>query len=205
MCCHVIDLRRLRSARLSAARESGRNIIEITMAQSSETFDLDKLQQLIELMEKHDLREVRLRRGDQQWLLRRGAREVVSAVPMPPMPQYPSIPFPAAPAGHAPAPAAPAAPAPAAASTAPAPSAADSGTPVKSPMVGSFYSSPQPGEPPFVKVGDKVKADSTVCLLEAMKFFNPIKAEVAGTITKILAKDGDAVEFGQTLFLVKPD
>ncbi len=78
---------------------------------------------------------------------------------------------------------------------------ADVGTPVKSPMVGSFYASPQPGEPAFVKVGDKVKADSTVCLVEAMKFFNLIKADVAGTITKILAKDGDAVEFGQTLFL----
>ena len=164
---------------------------------AGETFDLGKLQQLIELMEKHDLREVRLRRGDQQWLLRRGAKELVPAVPMHPMPAYPSIPLPAAPAHAAPA-AAPAA------AAAPAP-AADSGTAVKSPMVGTFYASPQPGEPAFVKVGDKVKADSTVCLVEAMKFFNPIKAEVAGTVTKILAKDGDAVEFGQTLFLVKPE
>lgn len=172
------------------------------MAQSSETFDLEKLQQLIELMEKHDLREVRLRRGDQQWLLRRGTKELVPAVPMHPMAGYPSIPLPpAAPVAHA-APA-PAAAAPAAA--APAAASADVGTPVKSPMVGSFYASPQPGEPPFVKVGDKVKADTTVCLVEAMKFFNPIKADVAGTITKILAKDGDAVEFGQTLFLVKAD
>lgn len=172
------------------------------MAQSSETFDLEKLQQLIELMEKHDLREVRLRRGDQQWLLRRGTKELVPAVPMHPMAGYPSIPLPpAAPVAHA-APA-PAATAPAAA--APAAASADVGTPVKSPMVGSFYASPQPGEPPFVKVGDKVKADTTVCLVEAMKFFNPIKADVAGTITKILAKDGDAVEFGQTLFLVKAD
>lgn len=168
------------------------------MAQSSETFDLEKLQQLIELMEKHDLREVRLRRGDQQWLLRRGTKELVPAVPMHPMAGYPTIPLPpAAPVAHA---------APAPVATAPAAAAAaDVGTPVKSPMVGSFYASPQPGEPPFVKVGDKVKADTTVCLVEAMKFFNPIKADVAGTITKILAKDGDAVEFGQTLFLVKAD
>jgi len=168
------------------------------MANTAETFDLDKLKQLIELMEKHDLREVRLRRGDQQWLLRRGAKELVPAVPMHPMPSYPSIPLPAA-TSHAPAPAAHAPAAPAAAP------AADAGTAVKSPMVGTFYSSPQPGEPAFVKVGDKVKGDSTVCLVEAMKFFNPIKADVSGTITKILAKDGDAVEFGQTLFLVKPD
>lgn len=174
------------------------------MAQPSETFDLEKLQQLIELMEKHDLREVRLRRGDQQWLLRRGAREAVSMVPMHPMPSYPSIPLPPAgapaPAQQAPAPSS----APAQPAAAPA-GAAESGTPVKSPMVGTFYSSPQPGEPAFVKVGDKVKADSTVCLVEAMKFFNPIKAEVTGTVKKILAKDGDAVEFGQTLFLVQPD
>ena len=171
------------------------------MAQPSETFDLEKLQQLIELMEKHDLREVRLRRGDQQWLLRRGAKELVPAVPMHPMASYPSIPLPPAPAPAQAAPAPAAAPAQAAA----APAASDSGTPVKSPMVGTFYASPQPGEPAFVKVGDKVKADSTVCLVEAMKFFNPIKAEVSGTVKKILAKDGDAVEFGQTLFLVQPD
>ena len=172
------------------------------MAQSSETFDLDKLQQLIELMEKHDLREVRLRRGDQQWLLRRGTKELVPAVPMHPMAGYPTIPLPpAAPVAHA----APAPVAAAPAAAAPAAASADVGTPVKSPMVGSFYASPQPGEPAFVKVGDKVKADTTVCLVEAMKFFNPIKADVAGTITKILAKDGDAVEFGQTLFLVKAD
>jgi acetyl-CoA carboxylase biotin carboxyl carrier protein len=200
-CCHVLDLRWLRLHATASGPDSGRNKIETTMAQSSETFDLEKLQQLIELMEKHDLREVRLRRGDQQWLLRRGARELVPAVPMHPMPSYPSIPFPGGPA-PAPAPTAPAQPAAAAPAAQPA---AESGTPVKSPMVGTFYASPQPGEPAFVKVGDKVKSDSTVCLLEAMKFFNPIKAEVSGTVTKILAKDGDAVEFGQTLFIVKPD
>lgn len=176
--------------------------IEIPMANSNETFDLDKLKQLIELMEKHDLREVRLRRGDQQWLLRRGATELVPAVPMHPMPAYPSIPFPTAPQAAAAASPTPQSAAPAASAAA---GTVSSGTAVKSPMVGSFYSAPQPGEPPFVKVGDKVKADSTVCLVEAMKFFNPIKADVAGTITQIMAKDGDAVEFGQTLFMVKPD
>src|SRR6218665_3939323 len=108
---------------------------------AGETFDLGKLQQLIELMEKHDLREVRLRRGDQQWLLRRGAKELVPAVPMHPMPAYPSTPLPAAPVHAAPAAAPAAVAAPAAAP------AADSGTAVKSPMVGTFYASPPPGEP----------------------------------------------------------
>jgi len=158
-----------------------------------DSFDLDKLQQLVEMMEKHDLREVKLRRGDQQWSLKRGPQEVVHAVPM---------------GGYAqPAPTA-AAPAPAAVSAPAAPVAAKSGdeglTPVKSPMVGTFYTSSQPGEPPFVKVGSAVKADTVVCLIEAMKFFNPVKADASGTIAKILVKDGDAVEYGQTLFLIQP-
>ena len=71
-------------------------------------------------------------------------------------------------------------------------------------MVGTFYTSSQPGEPPFVKVGSAVKSDTVVCLIEAMKFFNPVKADASGTIAKILVKDGDAVEYGQTLFLIQP-
>jgi acetyl-CoA carboxylase biotin carboxyl carrier protein len=154
-----------------------------------DSFDLDKLQQLVEMMEKHDLREVKLRRGDQQWSLRRGPQEVVHAVPM---------------GGYAPA--APVAQAAAASGAAAAPAkTGDEGlTPVKSPMVGTFYASSQPGEPPFVKVGSAVKADTVVCLIEAMKFFNPVKSDAAGTIAKILVKDGDAVEYGQTLFLIQP-
>ncbi len=157
-----------------------------------DSFDLDKLQQLVEMMEKHDLREVQLRRGDQQWKLKRGPQEVVQAMPM-------GGHFAPPPMAHAPAPsvAAPAA-------TAPAKSGDEGLLPVKSPMVGSYYSSPQPGEPAFVKVGDRVKNDTVVCLIEAMKFFNPVKTECSGTIAKILVKDGDAVEYGQLLFLVQP-
>ena len=158
-----------------------------------DSFDLDKLQQLVEMMEKHDLREVQLRRGDQQWKLKRGPQEVVHAVPMgghfapPPMPH--------APAHTASAPSAAAAPA----------KSGDEGLlQVKSPMVGTFYSSPQPGEPAFMKIGERVKNDTIVCLIEAMKFFNPVKSECSGTIAKICIKDGDAVEFGQVLFLVQP-
>jgi acetyl-CoA carboxylase biotin carboxyl carrier protein len=75
---------------------------------------------------------------------------------------------------------------------------------IKSPMVGTFYSSPQPGEPAFMKVGDRVKNDTVVCLIEAMKFFNPVKSDCTGSIAKICIKDGDAVEYGQLLFLVQP-
>lgn len=153
-------------------------------------FDLDRLQQLVEMMEKHGLSEVNLRRGDEQWRLRRGAREVVHAAPQP-MPY--SMPAPAAPqASHA---------APAAAA---APAEASGLIDIKSPTVGTFYASPSPGEPAFVTVGSVVTPETIVCLLEAMKVFNQIPAEVSGTITAILVKSGDAIEFGQALFRVRP-
>ena len=156
-----------------------------------DSFDLDKLQQLVEMMEKHDLREVQLRRGDQQWKLKRGPQEVVHAVPM-------GGHFAPPPMAHAPIASAPSA------AAAPAKSGDEGLLQVKSPMVGTFYSSPQPGEPAFMKIGERVKNDTIVCLIEAMKFFNPVKSECSGTIAKICIKDGDAVEFGQVLFLVQP-
>jgi acetyl-CoA carboxylase biotin carboxyl carrier protein len=75
---------------------------------------------------------------------------------------------------------------------------------IKAPTVGTFYSSQTPEDPPFVKSGDKVTPTTTVCLIEAMKVFNPIPAEVAGTIAEVLVKNGDAVEYGQALFKVRP-
>jgi len=159
------------------------------MAEESEApFDLDRLRELVEMMEKHDLREVRLRKGDQRWVLRRGPQEVATFAPAMPMHAAP----------HPVAPAAAATPAPAAAVD-------DGSLVIKSPMVGTFYRSPSPGEPPFVKEGDRVGRDSVVCLIEAMKFFNQIKAEVSGTIAKVLVNDGDPVDYGQALFKVKPE
>ena len=75
---------------------------------------------------------------------------------------------------------------------------------IKSPTVGTFYASPSPGEPAFVTVGSVVTPETIVCLLEAMKVFNQIPSEVSGTITAILVKSGDAIEFGQALFRVRP-
>lgn len=75
---------------------------------------------------------------------------------------------------------------------------------ITSPMLGTFYRRPAPGEPPYVEVGTFVKEDDTVCLLEVMKVFNSVKAGVNGYIVKICAESGDLVEYGQTLFLVKP-
>jgi acetyl-CoA carboxylase biotin carboxyl carrier protein len=72
-------------------------------------------------------------------------------------------------------------------------------------MVGTFYAASGPDKPPMVSVGTVVDADTVVCLLEAMKIFNEIKAERAGTIAKVLVKSGQAVEFGQRLFLIRPN
>ncbi|AQQ53019.1 acetyl-CoA carboxylase biotin carboxyl carrier protein [Planococcus lenghuensis] len=82
-------------------------------------------------------------------------------------------------------------------------SSSDSLTEIPSPMVGTFYQSPSPEEPAFVKVGDKVSAETVVCIVEAMKLFNEIEAETEGEIAEILVKDGQLVEYGQPLFLVK--
>ncbi|MEK4028850.1 MULTISPECIES: acetyl-CoA carboxylase biotin carboxyl carrier protein [Bacillaceae] len=75
---------------------------------------------------------------------------------------------------------------------------------ITSPMVGTFYESPSPDADPYVKAGSKVSADTVVCIVEAMKLFNEIEAEVDGEIVEVLVKDGQLVEYGQPLFLVKP-
>lgn len=158
----------------------------------SSGFDVDGLRQLIELMEKHDVTELKLQQGEAKYLLRRGPQGVVS-VPAAPV------------AVPAPAPVAP----PSTAST-----TSDAGTPpaqneglieIQSPTVGTFYQSPTPDDPAFVKVGDQVSKETVVCIVEAMKVFNQIPADVSGTIAKVLLKDGDPVEYGQALFLVKPN
>ncbi|MFJ7666108.1 acetyl-CoA carboxylase biotin carboxyl carrier protein [Lysinibacillus sp. NPDC097195] len=102
-----------------------------------------------------------------------------------------------------------AAPAPAKVEEAPAPAAPTSNDPslhkIVSPMVGTFYAAPNPDSPAYVKVGDKVGDETIVCIVEAMKLFNEIEAEVKGEIVEVLAKDGDLVEYGQPLFLVKAE
>lgn len=156
-----------------------------------EGFELEKIRELISLMEKHGLTEIDLRRDDQRWRLRRGPTEVTQMVHAP---QY-------QPLAHAPAPLP--APTTASAPAAPAAPVVEEGVVIKSPTVGTFYSAAAPGDPPFVTVGTKVSHESVICIIEAMKVFNQITAELNGTITEILAKSGDAVEFGQPLFRVK--
>ncbi len=152
--------------------------------------DLKTLKQLIRLMVENDLTELDLEGEGEKIKLKRGSGS----------PQVQLV-APAAgslPAAAAPVPATPATPAPAA-------SDADAGlVPIPSPMVGTFYAAPSPDAKPFVSVGDKVGPDTVVCLVEAMKVFNEIKAEVSGTIEKVLVQSGQSVEFGQPLFMVRP-
>jgi len=155
-------------------------------------FDVRKIRRLVELMQDHDLREIDLRQGEMRIQLRRG----VDPVPMVSGP----APAPAAPAA-APAPA-PAAPAPAA-PAAEAPAAENPNlSEITSPMVGTFYSASDPDSPPYVKVGDHVGTETTVCIVEAMKVFNQIPAECSGKIVAVLVENGEPVEFGQPLFKV---
>ncbi|MEO0630389.1 MAG: acetyl-CoA carboxylase biotin carboxyl carrier protein [Planctomycetota bacterium] len=152
--------------------------------------DIRKLKELVRLMVENDLTELDLQDQEETVSLKRGVGGAV-------MPAY------AAPAAPAPV----AAPAPAAADSAPAPASggSDDGlVAIESPMVGTFYSAANPDSPPFVSVGESVSADTVVCIVEAMKVFNEIKAEASGTIAKVLVENGAAVEFGQPLFMIKP-
>ncbi|HYO26003.1 MAG TPA: acetyl-CoA carboxylase biotin carboxyl carrier protein [Lacipirellulaceae bacterium] len=160
---------------------------------ADDVFDVRRVRRLVELMQEFELAEIDLRQAEQRIRLRKDQDPVV------------------APGGYAPPPA-PAAPAPVAApagGSAPGPAApASSGEPagalyVTSPMVGTFYLSSSPDSPPFVKVGDQVGPETVVCIVEAMKVFNEIPAEVSGKITAILVENAAAVEYGQKLFRVE--
>ena len=155
---------------------------------SSNVFNVETVRSLVELMKQHDLSELDLREGDQKISLKRGGQAPIYAAP--------------APMQAAPAPAAPTAPATSGGGEAPA---ADSHlVAIKSPMVGTFYSKPKPDAETFARIGDHVSDDSVVCIIEAMKVFNEIKAELSGKIVKVLVKDEEPVEYGQTLFMVDP-
>ena len=151
--------------------------------------NLDTLKELVRLMVDNDLSEVELHDEQESVSLKRGGGQVVySAAPV----AHHAPANPAAPAGGAPAPA-------------PASADPDAGlVAISSPMVGTYYSAASPDSPPFAKPGMQITGDSVVCIIEAMKVFNEIKAEVSGTIEKILVKNGEPVEFGQKLFLVRP-
>jgi len=157
--------------------------------------ELKDIKAVIDLMKKNDLSVFEMEKDGFKLKLQKGAVDqtsFVTALP-PPSPMPLAIPVPAL-AGGAPA-----------AAAAPAPEA-PKGAPLRdivSPMVGTFYRAGSPESPPFADVGKQVTEDSVVCIIEAMKVMNEIKAEVSGVIAEIVAENGKPVQFGQVLFRVR--
>lgn len=154
---------------------------------------MSDIEYLMQMMVAHDVTEVEVEeKSGRKIEIKRGtvAAPVVAAAPAP----VAAAPIAAAPAAAAQAPAAPAAP------------AVDEGlVEIKSPMVGTFYAAPSPDSDDYVKVGASVGSESVVCIVEAMKVMNEIKAETSGTIAEICVKNADPVEFGQVLYKVRPN
>ena len=151
-------------------------------------FDVRTVRTLMRLMSAHDVSELDLAEGDEKIRIRRGPRLVAGAAVVP-----------AALPVSSPAPA-PAAEQPAA----PPPVPSRKLLEIKSPTVGTFYSSREPGSPPFVVAGSKVSPSTVVCLIEAMKVFNDVQAECAGTIAEVCVQNKDFVEYNTVLFRVDP-
>ncbi len=154
---------------------------------AGDVFDVRKVRRFIELMNEHDLSEIDLRQADQRIRLRRGPEMVTVAGAVPSMAPTTAAGFTTAPA----------------ATTAAGEDA--NALYIRSPMVGTFYTTASPDTPPFVKVGDQVGLETTVCIIEAMKVFNEIPAECSGKIAAVLVTTGQSVEYGQPLFRVSPN
>ncbi|MFM7642630.1 MAG: acetyl-CoA carboxylase biotin carboxyl carrier protein [Cyanobium sp.] len=155
-------------------------------------FDHQQLRELLEQLSKSDIQEFRLEGEDFRLEVRRNLPVTLTAAAPPVVAAIPA----AAPPEAAPSP--PSAPPAAVASR------SDLQT-ITAPMVGTFYRSPAPGEPPFVELGTRIKPGQTVCILEAMKLMNELEADVAGEVVEILVESGTPVEFGQVLMRIRPN
>ncbi|MCK6457741.1 MAG: acetyl-CoA carboxylase biotin carboxyl carrier protein [Phycisphaerae bacterium] len=154
--------------------------------------DFEQIRKLTDLMVENNLTEVMVRSGDDRIVIRRAVPGAAASIPIgasPPVVVHPP------PAANVPS----AVPLPS-----PAASTDDSLLTIRSPMVGTFYSASDPDSPPFVQVGSRVMPDTVVCIIEAMKVFNEIKAEVSGVIEAVVVNNAQPVEFGQVLFKVTP-
>ncbi len=173
---------------MTTDRTDGDNSMSKGGKSSGDVFDIERIRQIVELMEEHELSEVDLQQGDDKIRLARGSSA--------PVYMQPSV-------AHA----APASPAPTVATggaTPPPSGSPPAGTiTINSPMVGTFYCRANPESEPFVKVGSMVTEDSVVCIIEAMKVFNEIPAECRGKIVEVLVGDQQAVDFGKPLFRVE--
>jgi acetyl-CoA carboxylase biotin carboxyl carrier protein len=164
-------------------------------------FNVETIHYLVRLMQRYDLAQIDLKEADKRVRLSRS---------LPPLADAPAAALAPSPASSAlPSAATPPLPAPAAATSPPAaqappPTSTKNLLEIKSPTPGTFYSSPSPDAPPFVQVGSKVSPNTVVCIIEAMKVFNEIQAEVSGTIVSIHVENQQSVEYGQVLFKVDP-
>jgi len=157
-------------------------------------FKLSEIKELVKLVDSTSIHELELENEGARLMIRKpGKTEVITVAAQQAAPVH--------------APAVQAAPAQAAPQAAPAPAAsqADNLHRIVSPMVGTFYRSPSPESGPFVNPGDRVTEKTVVCILEAMKLMNELEAEVRGEIVEVLVENGQLVEYGQPLFLVKPE
>jgi acetyl-CoA carboxylase biotin carboxyl carrier protein len=155
-----------------------------------------ELKELIEFLIEKDIAEFELERGDVKVKVKRGAAAFLSLSE----PRYAPVPLPAAmPAGFS----APPPPQANQVTTAPAPEPEEKLHIVKSPIVGTFYESPSPGSPPFVKVGDMLEVGQLLCIVEAMKLMNEIECDAAGELVKKLVTNGQPIEYGQELFALR--
>jgi acetyl-CoA carboxylase biotin carboxyl carrier protein len=157
---------------------------------------LGRLKQIIEIMKEHNLVEVHVKRGEDEISVKKGQPES-------PQSQIAAVPgigagIPTGSPGAATQPSAPQVQPTAAAKK-------EQLVEIKSPLVGTFYAQPSPDSEPYVEVGSHVDPQTVVCIIEAMKVMNEIKAEVAGAIVEVVAVSGEAVEYGQVLFRVRPD
>ncbi len=157
---------------MSKGKPSGENV-----------FDIERIRDIVKLMEEHDLTEVDLQQGDDRIKLGRGGQPVMMPAAPPPVPVPPA----------------------ATADPTPAANAAEGTITINAPMVGTFYAKANPEAEPFVKVGQMVGHDTIVCIVEAMKVFNEIPAECSGKVVEILVADQEPVDFGKPMFRIQPN
>ncbi len=171
------------------------------IVQKDLTLDVESIKELIEMVSRLEIADFELETP--MGYLRISKYPETVQVPAPPPPPSVQAPPPPPPPPHqnvAPPPQEEVAPAP----EEPAQSSEELHE-IKSPIVGTFYRAPAPGEAPFVEVGDHVNPGDVLCIVEAMKVMNQIKSDISGTIAEILPKNGEPVEYGQVLFRIKPD
>jgi acetyl-CoA carboxylase biotin carboxyl carrier protein len=154
--------------------------------------DIRKVKKLIELLEESGISEIEIKEGEESVRISRHPSGTVHTIAAPA--SYAAIAAPAM---------APAATAPRAIDTVGAGPAAAPENAVTAPMVGTFYAAPAPGAKPFVEIGSEVKPGDVLCIIEAMKMMNQIESDKAGRVASVLVKNGDPVEFGQTLFIIQ--